>query len=98
MTRATSTKILVESSDVLPLIDVEIAFRVGSLQDPIGKEGLAHLTSQLMRRGPHGVSADAFEDQLANLGARLTVDTAMRSTRIRATTLRRNLEPLLELV
>ncbi|MDH3483100.1 MAG: insulinase family protein, partial [Myxococcales bacterium] len=51
-----------------------------------------------MRRGPHGVSADAFEDQLANLGARLTVDTAMRSTRIRATTLRRNLEPLLELV
>ncbi|MDH3726109.1 MAG: insulinase family protein [Myxococcales bacterium] len=98
MTRATKAKILVESSDVLPLVDVEIAFRVGSLQDPIGKEGLAQLASQLMRRGPHGISADAFEDRLANLGARLTVDTAMRSTRIRATALRRNLEPLLELV
>lgn len=98
MTRATKAKLLVESSNVLPLVDVEIAFRVGSLQDPIGKEGLAQLTGQLLRRGPHGISTDGFEDRLANLGARLTVDTAMRSTRIRATTLCRNLEPLLELV
>ncbi|MDH3625138.1 MAG: insulinase family protein [Myxococcales bacterium] len=98
MTRATKARLLVESSNVLPLVDVEIAFRVGSLQDPIGKEGLAQLTGQLLRRGPHGISADSFEDRLANLGARLTVDTAMRTTRIRATTLRRNLEPLLDLV
>ena len=98
MTRATHTKLLVESSDVLPLVDVEIAFRVGSLQDPIGKEGLAQLTSQLMRRGPHGVSAERFEERLARLGARMSLDTALRSTRIRATTLRRNLEPLIELM
>jgi zinc protease len=98
MTRATKTKVLIESSDVLPLVDIEIAFRVGSLQDPIGKEGLAQLTSHLMRRGPHGVSAESFEERLANLGARLSVDTAMRSTRVRATTLRRNLESLIELV
>jgi zinc protease len=98
MKRASKPKILVESSDVLPLVDVEIAFRVGSLQDPIGKEGIAQLTGQLMRRGPSGLSADGFEERLANLGARLTVDTAMRSTRVRATALRRNLEPLLELV
>lgn len=98
MTKATQTKILVESSDVLPLVDVEIAFRVGSLQDPIGKEGLAQLTSQLMRRGPHGVSAETFEARLANMGARLSVDTGMRTTRVRATTLRRNIEPLIELV
>ena len=98
MTRARPTKLLVESSDVLPFVDVEIAFRVGSLQDPIGKEGLAQLTSQLMRRGPHGVSAERFEERLARLGARMSVDTAMRSTRIRAATLRRNLEPLIELM
>jgi len=98
MTKATQTKVLVESSDVLPLVDIEIAFRVGSLQDPIGKEGLAQLTSQLMRRGPYGVSAETFEARLANLGARLSVDTSMRSTRVRATALRRNLEPLIELV
>jgi zinc protease len=90
--------ILVESSDVLPLVDLEIALPVGSLQDPIGREGLAQLTGHLMRRGPRGLSQERFEDRLAALGARVSVEVSMRTTRIRATVLRRNLEPLLDLV
>ncbi len=90
--------ILVEPSDVLPLVDVEIAFAVGSLRDPAGREGLAQLTGHLMRYGPRGMSTDRFEDRLASLGARLSVEVSMRSTRIRATVLRRNLEPLLGLM
>jgi zinc protease len=90
--------ILVESSDVLPLVDLEIALPVGSLQDPAGQEGLAQLTGHLMRRGPRGISQERFEDRLASLGARLSVEVSMRSTRIRATVLRRNLEPLLALL
>lgn len=90
--------VLVESSDVLPLVDVEIALAVGSLQDPARREGLAQLTGQLMRRGPRGLSQQRFEDRLATLGARVSVHVSMRSTRIRATVLRRNLEPLLELL
>ena len=42
--------LLVESSAVLPLVDLEIAFQVGSLQDPLGSEGLAQLTGHLLRR------------------------------------------------
>ncbi|MEM7138228.1 MAG: pitrilysin family protein [Myxococcota bacterium] len=91
-------KLLVETSEVLPLIDVEVAFPTGSLQDPIGKEGLARLTGQLMRRGPLGISTTRFEDHLARLGARMSVDTSLRTTRVRATTLRRNVEPLLAFV
>jgi zinc protease len=90
--------VLVESSDVLPLVDVEIAFAAGSLQDPAGREGLALLTGHLMRRGPRGLSRQRFEDRLASLGARVSVQVSMRSTRIRATVLRRNLEPLLGLL
>ncbi len=90
--------ILVESSDVLPLVDVEIAFAAGSLQDPAGREGLALLTGHLVRRGPRGLSQQRFEDRLASLGARVSVQVSMRSTRIRATVLRRNLEPLLGLL
>lgn len=90
--------VLVESSDVLPLVDVEIAFAAGSLQDPAGREGLALLTGHLMRRGPGGLSQQRFEDRLASLGARVSVQVSMRSTRIRATVLRRNLEPLLGLL
>lgn len=90
--------VLVEPSDVLPLVDVEIAFPVGSLDDPVGREGLAQLTGHLIRYGPRGMSRERFEDRLASLGARLSVEVSMRSTRIRATVLRRNLEPLLELM
>jgi zinc protease len=90
--------LFVESSDVLPLVDLEVAFPVGSLHDPAGKEGLAQLTGHLMRRGPSGLSQERFEDALAALGARASVEVSMRSTRVRATVLRRNLEPLLALV
>ena len=90
--------VFVESSDILPLVDLEIAFAVGGLQDPAGQEGLAQLTGHLMRRGPRGISRQRFEDELAALGARLSVEVSMRSTRFRATVLRRNLEPLLALV
>jgi len=91
-------RVLVESSDVLPLVDVEIALAVGSLQDPAGQEGLAQLTGHLIRRGPRGLSQQRFEERLARLGARVSVQVSMRSTRIRATVLRRNLEPLLGLL
>ena len=90
--------IFVESSDVLPLVDLEIALPVGSLQDPAGQEGLAQLTGHLMRRGPRGLSQERFEDRLASLGARVSVEVSMRSTRVRATVLRRNLEPLIGLL
>jgi len=86
--------VLVESSDVLPLVDVEIAFPVGSLQDERGGEGLVQLVAHLMRRGPKGVSQQRFEDELARLGARVSVEVSMRATRVRATVLRRNVEPL----
>ncbi|MFA9469315.1 MAG: M16 family metallopeptidase [Deltaproteobacteria bacterium] len=87
-----------EPSDALPIVDLEIALPVGSLQDPAGQEGLAQLTGHLMRRGPRGLSQERFEDRLASLGARMSVEVSMRSTRVRATVLRRNLEPLLTLL
>lgn len=91
-------KLLVESSDVLPLVDIEIAFRTGSLRDPVGKEGLAQLSGHLMRRGPRGLSQARFEERVASMGARVSVEVSMRTTRVRATVLRRSLEPLLALL
>jgi zinc protease len=91
-------KIFVEPSGVLPLVDIEIALPIGGLRDPSGQEGLAQLTGHLVRRGPHGLSQQRFEDKLASLGARLSVEVSMRSTRFRATVLRRHLEPLVGLL
>jgi zinc protease len=91
-------RVFVESSDVLPLVDVEIALPVGSLRDPAGREGLAQLTGQLIRFGPRGLSRERFEERLARLGARVSVEVSMRTTRVRATVLRRNLGPVLALL
>jgi zinc protease len=91
-------RVFIESSDVLPLVDVEIALPVGSLRDPAGHEGLAQLTGQLIRFGPRGLSQERFDEQLARLGARLSVEISMRTTRVRATVLRRNLGPVLALL
>jgi len=91
-------KIFVEPSSVLPLVDIEIALPIGGLRDPSGQEGLAQLTGHLVRRGPHGMSQQRFEDSLAGLGARLSVEVSLRSTRFRATVLRRHLEPLVDLL
>ena len=90
--------VLVEPSEVLPLVDLEVGIPVGSLRDPIGLEGLAQLTGQLMRRGPKGVSQRRFDDRLASLGARLSIQVSMRSTLVRAIVLRRHVEPLAELL
>jgi zinc protease len=90
--------LFVESSDALPLVDVEIAFPVGGLQDPVGQEGLGQITAHLVRQGPRGFSQRRFEDRLAALGARMSVEVSMRTTRFRASVLSRNLEPLLEML
>jgi zinc protease len=92
------TRLFVEHSHVLPLVDIEIAMPVGSLQDPPGKEGLAQMTGALIRKGPSGMSPERFEERLAGLGARMSVEVSMRSTRIHATVISRNLEPLLRLL
>jgi len=87
--------VLVESSAALPVVDLELAFSAGSLRDPKGKEGLAQLTARLIRRGPKGISVERFEDQIARLGAQVTVETSLRAMRFRATVIERNLERLL---
>lgn len=56
----------------LPLVQVAVALRVGSFLDPDGRTGLASLTGSLLRRGGAGeLPADAFDERVDFLGARL---------------------------
>ena len=62
----------------LPLIDVAVALRVGSFVDPPHQSGLASLTGSLLRRAGAGdMTADAFDDRAAHLGARLNSFTGI---------------------
>ncbi len=64
----------------------EVTVRAGSAHDPLGQEGLAHLTAQLLREGGAGdMSPEAVERQLVALGTdvHVVVDREMVHFRVR---------------
>lgn len=85
-----------EEDHSLPLVDVELIVRRGATVDPAGFEGLTRLTARLMRRGPRGVRAEAFDERLDALGSTLGVGVQKESVRFHGTVLARNLRPFLE--
>ncbi|MFO0662235.1 MAG: insulinase family protein [Polyangiaceae bacterium] len=70
-------KLIVEPSHDLPLISGVVAFRAGSTSDPEGKEGLARLTTRLIRRGTKKLGAVAVEEAVDRLGAELSSDASL---------------------
>jgi zinc protease len=62
---------LVEEHSV-PLIAIKFAFMGGASQDPVGKEGLADMMSDLLTEGSGDLPAAAFKERFLRLGARLS--------------------------
>lgn len=90
--------VFLEESHALPVVDVEVLIRRGGLTDPEGREGLTRMTARLMRRGPKGLGAEAFDEALDALGSTLNVAVGHEYVRIHGTVLRRNLEAYLALL
>src|SRR5262249_48768030 len=61
---------LVEEHSV-PLVAIRFAFMGGAAQDPPGAEGLVGMLSDLLSEGAGELPAQAFKEQLAQLGTRL---------------------------
>ncbi|MEQ9073496.1 MAG: pitrilysin family protein [Sandaracinaceae bacterium] len=89
--------VFLEPSHALPLVDVEIVFRLGAITDPEGREGLTRMAARLARRGPRGMSAERFDETLDALGATLGMSVSTEWIRMHGSVIRRNLEPYLEL-
>lgn len=64
---------LVEDYTV-PIIAVRFAFSGGSVQDPVGKEGLSNLMTGLFDEGAGDLDADAFQERLDEVGAEMSFD------------------------
>src|SRR5262249_48944367 len=92
------TRALLEERHDLPLVDITLALRTGSIHDPVGHEGLAYLTGRRIRMGTSRMDGTLVEETIARLGARLTADTALSSFRLHGTVIRRNFEPFLALI
>ncbi len=63
-------KLLLETSQVLPLVTVGITFRAGRADEPADRAGLARVTCKMVRRGGEG--GKEVEHRLDRLGAELS--------------------------
>ena len=57
-------KVIVMPDHRLPLVDWSVTMRRGSQSDPVGKEGLAWLTAEMLRRGVKGMNFEALTKDL----------------------------------
>ena len=61
---------LIENND-LPIVDINVDFRAGSVKDTKQKNGLASLTNHMMVLGSGGVNEEDIANQFIDLGAQL---------------------------
>lgn len=90
--------LIIEESHELPLVDVEIVLRTGTIFDPPGKEGLSRLALRMLRMGTRALSANDVDDAIDGMGATLVTDVAHGSLRLRGSVIRRSLPQYLALL
>lgn len=90
--------LLVAERPAIPMVVMSIMLKTGAASDPVGKEGVANLTAELLMRGTKKHSAQALAEELDFLGASLSVDADYEVTTISLTTLSKNLDQSLGLL
>jgi zinc protease len=98
MALSNGVPVFVETSDALPIVDVELVCREGAVLDAGGLAGSTRLVAQLLRRGPRGMSTEAFDEAVEGLGATLSAGVSSHTLRFHGSVIRRNLAPFLALL
>lgn len=75
-------KVITLSDHRLPLVNISLVFRAGSHAEPAGKEGLAGLTAQMMRRGSGNLSFLELSEDLESRGISIEVTDQGDNTRL----------------
>ena len=73
-------KVIFVQSEALPMVDIAVDFAAGAAFDPVGKEGLARLTLQLLDKGSTTLDEQQLSDRVAmtgsNIGGSFDLDRA----------------------
>jgi zinc protease len=81
------------------VVAIELALPYGgSAHDPAGREGLASLVSSLLTEGAGGRDADAFQDAVQDLGARVSVSASADALIVKLFARKENADAALGLV
>ena len=94
---ACGANLLVVENHETPALSVHIAFPSGGADDPVEKLGLADLTSAVWDEGTDNRTSEQIAEQLADIGAGLSVVSDSDDTSLRLYTLKRQLGPALEI-
>jgi zinc protease len=89
--------VLVMPTRRLPLVDFRMVVRAGSVDDPSGKEGLAHLTADLMTQGAGPRSAKQIAEDIEFVGGDLAADADAERIVVTCEVLRKDLATGLEI-
>ena len=96
-TLANGLEVLIFTNHEVPLWEIRLLLGVGSYVDPVGKEGLAQLTYDLMDSGAGELSSSELSRQLQLLGGRVDSQLSRDTALIRASGIKRNLAETLDL-
>ncbi len=81
-----------------PYVTFELYFDGGSITDPVGKEGLAYLTGQMILKGTPSHDQEQFAEAVETLGATFDVSLGREHLMIDGDVLAANVEDYLALV
>ena len=90
--------VVVATNREVPLWEVRVLFRVGGFADPVGKEGLASVTLDMMNEGAGELSAEDISRALKRLGSSLSTGADDDGSSISASGMKRSLAPTLDLL
>jgi zinc protease len=90
--------VVVSHKNKLPLATISVRFKVGSINDPESKAGLAEMTARLLDKGTTQRTATAIAEELDFLGARLDVSAGGTGSTVSLSLLSKDLEPGLDLL
>lgn len=92
-----ATLLLMEKRDV-PLVSFTALIRGGSIADPAGKEGLASLTADLLKKGAGKRNAAQFAEAVDSSGAILNTNATREAVVIQGQFLTRDIDLMTELL
>ncbi len=89
------TVLLMEQHEV-PFVSFNMRIRAGSTSDPLGKEGLAAMTADLMRKGTKTRTATEIANQLEGVGVGLSFNASQDYTSAQSELLKKDLDLMLD--
>ena len=82
----------------LPIVAANLVIRTGSDANPLDKAGLANFVAAMLDEGTTTRGAPQIADEVAHLGATLTMDSTMDATTVSARSLSKNFDATLNLM